>query len=137
MNLHVAIYECESTGGGEWVLEDKIMLKNVEVPKVELALDRTVFEPRERKQAAMQKIQKNLHEGSKQDSEVWWGGRAASSGLGQAVPSQATLSKLKDGLPATQGENLVQKRLVQLDWVSNEDGGHILTVSVANKVSLV
>ena len=36
VNLYVAIYECESTGGSEWVLEDRILLKNVELPKVDL-----------------------------------------------------------------------------------------------------
>merc|ERR1719336_806334 len=60
VNLYVAIYECESTGGSEWVLEDRILLKNVELPKVDLALDRTVFEPQDKKVAAMAKIQRNL-----------------------------------------------------------------------------
>ena len=27
------------------------------------------------------------------------------------------------------------KRIVMLDWVSNEDGSHILTVTVGNKVT--
>ena len=31
VNLCVAIYECESTGGSEWMLEDTISLKNIEV----------------------------------------------------------------------------------------------------------
>jgi len=135
VNLYVAIYECESTGGSEWVLEDRIMLKNVEVPKVDLALDKTVFQPQDKKQAAMAKIQKNLYDSSKHDSDNYWGGR--SSGSLAKVPSQATMSKLRDGLPDVCGEGLVQKRLVQLDWVSNEDGSHILTVSVANKVMLL
>merc|ERR1719318_663558 len=135
VNLYVAIYECESTGGSEWVLEDRIMLKNVEVPKVDLALDKTVFHPQDKKQAAMAKIQKNLYDASKHESDGYWGGRS-SGGLAK-VPSQATMSKLKDGVPDTCGEGLVQKRLVQLDWVSNEDGSHILTVSVADKVMLL
>ncbi|KAG1687719.1 DmX-like protein 2 [Nymphon striatum] len=33
VNLCVAIYECESTGGSEWILEDTIQLKNVSLPK--------------------------------------------------------------------------------------------------------
>merc|ERR1719209_572245 len=118
VNLYVAIYECESTGGSEWVLEDRIMLKNVEVPKVDLALDKTVFQPQDKKHAAMAKIQKNLYDTSKHESDGYWGGRS-NSGLAK-VPSHATMSKLKDGLPDTCGEGLVQKRLVQLDWVSNE-----------------
>lgn len=38
VNLCVAIYECESTGGSEWVLEDTIHLKNIHLPKMELDL---------------------------------------------------------------------------------------------------
>ena len=137
VNLAVAIYECESTGGGEWVLEDRIMLKNVEVPKVELPLDRTVFQSQERKDAAMAKIQSRLYDPSKHESEGQWG-RKVAGGLAK-VPSIATVSRLKDGQPldCPGKEGLVQKRLVQLDWVSNEDGSHILTVSVADKVMLL
>ena len=35
VNLCVAIYECESTGGSEWVLEDTIHLKNIHLPRVQ------------------------------------------------------------------------------------------------------
>jgi hypothetical protein len=31
VNLCVAIYECESTGGSEWIREDTIHLKNIEL----------------------------------------------------------------------------------------------------------
>lgn len=34
----MAIYECESTGGSEWILEDTIKLKNVPLPQSELNL---------------------------------------------------------------------------------------------------
>ena len=139
VNLYVAIYECESTGGSEWVLEDRILLKNVELPKVDLALDKTVFEPQDKKVAAMAKIQRNLG-----GNEGYYGGRAG-GGLAK-VPSLATMNRLKGGgggggggggLPSSSAECLVQARLVQLDWVSTEDGSHILTVSVANKVMLL
>ena len=136
VNLAVAIYECESTGGGEWVLEDRIMLKNVEVPKVELALDKTIFQSQEKKDAAMARIQSKLYEPSKHESEGQWG-RKVAGGMAK-VPSIATVSRLKEGpLDCPGKEGLVQKRLVQLDWVSNEDGSHILTVSVADKVMLL
>lgn len=36
VNLCVTIYECESTGGSEWVLEDTIYLKNINLPKIDL-----------------------------------------------------------------------------------------------------
>ena len=124
VNLAVAIYECESSGGSQWVLEDRIMLRNVEVPQVKLGLDRTVFAPQERKEAAMARLQSRLYDSSRQEE-------GASSPRGMArVPSQATVTTLREGggqdCPGQQGGG--QKRLVQLDWVSNEDGSHILTV---------
>ena len=130
VNLAVAIYECESTGGGEWVLEDRILLRNVEVPVVELPLDRTVFQPQERKEAAMARIQAKLWEGKAEGEIRQTGGMAK-------VPSMATVSRLKEGITSLSQEGPVQKRLVQLDWVSNEDGSHILTVAVADKVMLL
>lgn len=36
VNLCVAIYECESTGGSEWILEDTIHLKNIHLPRIVL-----------------------------------------------------------------------------------------------------
>lgn len=36
VNLCVAIYECESTGGSEWVLEDTIHLKNIHLPRIQI-----------------------------------------------------------------------------------------------------
>ena len=44
VNLCVAIYECESTGGSEWLLEDTISLKNIEVQPEIPAMDLTVYE---------------------------------------------------------------------------------------------
>jgi hypothetical protein len=52
-----------------------------------------------------------------------------------AVPSFSTLQTLRKSI--TERGNvcpLTQKHLVQLDWVSNEDGSHILTVAVGSKV---
>ena len=64
MNLFVAIYECESSGGIEWVLEDKIVLRNIEIPKIQPAVDPTIFQPQDRKTTAFTKLQKNLYEGT-------------------------------------------------------------------------
>lgn len=50
-----------------------------------------------------------------------------------SVPSYATLLTLKKSIE--QRGNvcpLTQKNLVQLDWVSKEDGSHILTVGVSS-----
>lgn len=32
----MAIYECESTGGSEWLLEDTIHMKNIHLPKLHI-----------------------------------------------------------------------------------------------------
>ena len=98
-------------------------------------MDKTILNVQDKKQAAMNKIHKNLYDSSKNESDDYWGKRST-GGLAK-VPSNATLNRIKEGLPENVGENLIQKRLVQLDWVSNEDGSHILTVSVANKVMLL
>lgn len=34
VNIEVGIYECESTGGTEWVLEDRLPLRNIRIPRV-------------------------------------------------------------------------------------------------------
>jgi len=53
-----------------------------------------------------------------------------------AVPSFSTLQSLRKSI-IDHGNTcpLTQKHLVQLDWVSKEDGSHILTVGVGSKVS--
>ena len=56
-------------------------------------------------------------------------------GIG-SVPSMSTLQGVKryinkmGNAPST----MAPKQIVMLDWVSNEDGSHILTVTVGNKV---
>ena len=134
VNLFVSIYECESSGGIEWIMEDKIVLKNIEIPRVEPAVDQTVFQSQDRRNNAFAKLQKNLYEGSKLEKEEGW--KTTATHL-STVPSQATLYRLKEGFGHVCTPNLVQKQLVQLDWVSNEDGSHLLTVAVANKVLLL
>lgn len=54
-----------------------------------------------------------------------------------AVPSFSTLQSLRKSI--TEMGNicpLTQKHIVQLDWVSNEDGSHILTVACGSKIML-
>ncbi|KYN09879.1 DmX-like protein 2 [Trachymyrmex cornetzi] len=87
VNLCVAIYECESTGGSEWILEDTIHLKNIHLPRI-------------------------------------------------PVDQHLDLSYLYDSRFLQKKQRLTQKHLVQLDWVSKEDGSHILTVGVGSKIML-
>lgn len=54
-----------------------------------------------------------------------------------AVPSFSTLQSLRKSI-IENGNTcpLTQKHLVQLDWVSKEDGSHILTVALGSKILL-
>ncbi|KAM9201376.1 dmX-like protein 2 isoform 6-T6 [Dugong dugon] len=91
-SMHVCIFECESTGGSEWVLEQTIHLDDL--VKVGSVLDSRVS------------VDSNLFVYSKSD---------------------AFLSKDRCLIP-----NI--KHLVHLDWVSKEDGSHILTVGVGANI---
>uniref|UniRef100_A0A8C9RST4 Dmx-like 2 n=1 Tax=Scleropages formosus TaxID=113540 RepID=A0A8C9RST4_SCLFO len=91
-SMHVSIYECESTGGSEWVLEQTIHLDdftkvgNVLGPKV--SVDSNLF-----------------------------------------VYSKADLYLNRE---SRQSPNI--KHFVHLDWLSKEDGSHILTVGVGSNI---
>ncbi|XP_022699027.1 dmX-like protein 2 isoform X2 [Varroa jacobsoni] len=133
VNLAVAIYECESTGGSEWVLEDTIRFRNVQLPRVYCGrgtddVDLTsIYDANLRSRVQMDHIVQKLAESS------------SKSDLSRmlSVPSYATLQTLKKSI-IEQGNQcvLVQKSLMQLDWVSSEDGSHILTVALGPKVML-
>lgn len=64
------------------------------------------------------------------------GDTGKSAGL-LAVPSFSTLQSLRKSIMENGNTcPLTQKHLVQLDWVSKEDGSHILTVAVGSRVLL-
>ncbi|XP_069766655.1 dmX-like protein 2 [Narcine bancroftii] len=90
-SMHVSIFECESTGGSEWVLEQTIHLDDL--GKVGGVLDSRVS------------VDSNLFVYNKSDLYL-------------------------------KGKNMMSsiKHLVHLDWVSKEDGSHILTVGVGSKI---
>lgn len=168
VNLCVAIYECESTGGSEWILEDTIHLKNIYLPKIEIDphLDLTYLYDHKslvKKQRLQQVLHPFAHDdlirtpvgrsastvqaaanGSSQGSinnnnnngDITPDGLKANGGL-LAVPSFSTLQSLRKSI-AEHGNTcpLTQKHLVQLDWISKEDGSHILTVAVGSKIML-
>ncbi|XP_060787870.1 dmX-like protein 1 isoform X2 [Neoarius graeffei] len=85
--IHVSVFQCESTGGSQWILEQTL----------ELDASNSL-----------------THNGS--DKQL-------------PVPS------FQDGLAST-GDCLHSngKNLVHLDWVSREDGSHILTVGLGSKL---
>lgn len=143
VNLCVAIYECESTGGSEWILEDTIHLKNVHLPRINIDphLDLSYLHDRsmlQKKQKITQVIQTLTHDESRspRNGEITPDGLPKPSPL-LAVPSFSTLQSLRKSI-IENGNTcpLTQKHLVQLDWVSKEDGSHILTVAVGSKILL-
>lgn len=157
VNLCVAIYECESTGGSEWVLEDTIHLKNIHLPQI--AVDKHIdlsYLYDQKSLVKKQRLQQALHPFTHDDllrspNRPGVGGSTSSINNGDitpdtlkpqangllAVPSFSTLQSLRKSI--TEHGNtcpLTQKHLVQLDWVSKEDGSHILTVAVGSKIML-
>ncbi|XP_026865664.2 dmX-like protein 2 isoform X1 [Electrophorus electricus] len=88
-SMHVSIYECESTGGSEWVLEQIIHLDDFSKPV-------NTLDPRV-------SVDSNL-----------------------VVYSKSDLFVNKDS------PNI--KHFVHLDWLSKEDGSHILTVGVGSNI---
>ncbi|XP_068103218.1 dmX-like protein 1 isoform X2 [Hyperolius riggenbachi] len=87
--MHVSIFECESTGGSCWILEQTIHLDELS----------TMLEPGI-------SIDNNLVAYNKQD---------------------VFLSSNKMHQPST-------KHLVHLDWMSREDGSHLLTIGIGTKL---
>ncbi|XP_041980851.1 dmX-like protein 2 isoform X4 [Aricia agestis] len=142
VNLCVCVYECESTGGAEWLLEDTIPLRNVSLPRVGLCADTqidlsylhdTTF--MQKKQRINQVIQ-TLSSDDSRNNRNGEGDTGKSAGL-LAVPSFSTLQSLRKSIMENGNTcPLTQKHLVQLDWVSKEDGSHILTVAVGSRVLL-
>ncbi|NWT03327.1 DMXL1 protein, partial [Mionectes macconnelli] len=87
--MHVSIFECESTGGSSWILEQTLNLDEMG----------TMFD-------SSVSIDSNLVSYSQQDTSLSHGGSI---------------------IPST-------KHLVHLDWMSREDGSHILTVGIGSKL---
>ncbi|XP_064475038.1 dmX-like protein 2 [Ornithodoros turicata] len=135
VNISVAIYECESTGGSEWILEDTVHLKNFRLPKLDkssLGLDlNSLYDTTLRNRKTVDSLVQKLAS----DGDL--GAPPSSLQRLLAVPSYATLHTLRQAVIECGNQNfLLHKSLVQLDWVSSEDGSHVLTVAVGQKVML-
>ncbi|GCB69975.1 hypothetical protein scyTo_0012523, partial [Scyliorhinus torazame] len=90
--MHVGIFECESTGGSQWIHEQTIHLND-------LSHTGAMLDPRI-------SIDSNLVVYNKQESHL-------------TNDHQMTFDA---------------KPLVHLDWVSKEDGSHILTIGIGSKL---
>ncbi|XP_053611658.1 dmX-like protein 2 isoform X3 [Plodia interpunctella] len=142
VNLCVCVYECESTGGAEWLLEDTIPLRNVSLPRVGVCTDTQIDLSYLHDTSFMQKKQRltqvlqTLSSEERSNSRNGEADTGKSAGL-LAVPSFSTLQSLRKSIMENGNTcPLTQKHLVQLDWVSKEDGSHILTVAVGSRVLL-
>ncbi|XP_050306486.1 dmX-like protein 2 isoform X3 [Anthonomus grandis grandis] len=137
INLCVAIYECESTGGTEWILEDVIHLKNIHLPRIDINkhLDLSyLYDSRTLKKK--QRLNEVLHTLSDDRQSNMLSTESIKPTL-LAVPSFTTLQSLRKSISEIGNIcPLTQKHIVQLDWVSNEDGSHILTVACGSKILL-
>lgn len=89
--VHISIFQCESTGGSQWILEQTIVLEATDSPT---------------------------------NSAAGIGTTGSSN-----VPSHFQFSAPTEHCPGS-----ASKSLVHLDWVSQEDGSHVLTVSIGTKI---
>ncbi|XP_040012399.1 dmX-like protein 1 isoform X3 [Xiphias gladius] len=89
--VHISIFQCESTGGSQWILEQTIVLDNT-------------------------------------DPTANYGIISSKTG-GANIPSNVDFS-----LPNENCLGSTSKSLVHLDWVSQEDGSHVLTVGIGTKI---
>ena len=137
INVTLAIIECESTGGSEWVLEDTIQIKNIPLPQTDLNLGidlEHLVDTSLRNKMTSNTLVNRLTSGG-DDTTDHRGTNNIQRLL--SVPSYTTMQSLKK-IIAEKGNQftLSQKSLLQLDWVSTEDGSHILTVSAGSKITL-
>lgn len=120
--MHVSIYECESTGGSEWVLEQTLHLDDFTRPS-------STLDPRV-------SVDSNLFVYSRS------GGTASVFVLYSVSMYSNTSFSLVNDLPHARSDLYMSrdhsspniKHYVHLDWLSKEDGSHILTVGVGSNI---
>lgn len=128
MNLHVNIYECESSGGDNWRLEQSIPLKDVHLPELDSGIDFDYINGNEKpiKPSRSSHSFKHILFNNNETREP-------------EIPSLAT--KVSIRRQQSNGNKMSTltiakflKRLVQLDWASCENGSHLLTIGLGNKI---
>lgn len=92
--VHIGIFQCESTGGSQWILEQTIVLENPELTTAN--------------------------------------GVSSSTSGNFNIPS----SNMDCSISNENCRGWTGKSLVHLDWVSQEDGSHILTVGIGTKICM-
>lgn len=161
INIGIAIFECQSSGGSEWILEDTIKIDRIpllepntssiaKVSEIDIVplMDTTLRNQQTSRKLATKISSSTLGSNNPFANDTFDSlestilmndsnsSRMAITRL-LSVPSYTTLQSLKK-IIAEQGNQFTffQKSPVLLDWVSTEDGSHILTCSVGHKIAL-
>lgn len=119
------------TGGSEWTLEDTIELKNISIPDPKAEIDLNFIFTADNPSPRSSPYDDDNNSGSLSPSTS-----LVSMTRTKSVPSLSTIFTVRKCI-AEHGNKtgmLQQKHLVQLDWVSTEDGSHILTVGVGSRI---
>lgn len=162
INIGIGIYECQSSGGSEWILEDTIKIERiplldantVTVAKMSQVDLNPLVDTTKRNTSASRALVSRLSSNSLSsynpfhvdisqpqidsfDASTDHTHQVANIQRLLSVPSYTTIQSLKK-IIAEQGNQFTffQKSPVLLDWVSTEDGSHILSCSAGHKVIL-
>lgn len=111
------------------MLEDTIELKEISLPSPKVNIDTSYF---------LEDFDQNMLE-----TQTLSTSSAGAPSIVKTVPipSPTTIKSVRKALIDSGGSEsahhqVTKRHLVQLDWVSMEDGSHILTVAVGSKVIL-
>ncbi|GMR60970.1 hypothetical protein PMAYCL1PPCAC_31165, partial [Pristionchus mayeri] len=143
--VQVIVFECESSGGVEWLREDTLSIDNVAFPQLKLprledfgvhdplpSLDGIVADinarPSQRNGSLLTRIGSKSHLGLLHPSSAF-PDRTITDHMRKAVSTHAIRAQQLY-------ESLNMRDVVRIDWVSTEDGSHILTVGVAANIYL-
>ncbi|OWA51395.1 DmX-like protein 2 [Hypsibius exemplaris] len=115
--MTVAIFECESTGGSEWVQEDKIAVRGVHFAQTASPLPDTEesFLAFRREKKSVENLSRFL------------------SGHENFLPSVSSVSNFRRVCTDNPGGRKARQS-VTLDWVSTEDGSHVLTIGLGPQI---
>ncbi|KPM03004.1 DmX-like protein [Sarcoptes scabiei] len=136
IDVGISIYECQSSGGCEWIIEDTIKIERIPLiesidASIGSRVDHVLRNHRNRQVSAGHK---NPFLSDIKESVP---SNPMRSTL-HSVTSYATVQTLKQTI-AEQGNqfSFCQKSPLLLDWVSTEDGSHMLTCSAGHKITLL
>ena len=122
----MAVFECESTGGSEWVQEDKIAVRAVQFAAQSTA---SPLPDAEESFLAIRREKQSVENLSRYLS--------GHENFLPNVPSMQCFRKtFGDCQTGPPGRQKVKKQSVTLDWVSTEDGSHVLTVALGSQIMI-